>query len=99
MLMPLTLDAELGWSQERSSSRAGESMLRSLSVPRILCAFGTWPTSWLSDLELLPSFSFVGVLDLRPGKGKENLEARPMALGEWWWAFAVRRAALSPSLF
>jgi hypothetical protein len=78
--MPLMLEAELGWSHERSSSRAGESMLRALSVPSILCALGTWLERWVCDFVCF-SLSLVGVLGLRPGKGKENLEARPMALG------------------
>ena len=74
----MSLDLELGYLQERSSSRVGESMLRSLSVPKILCAFDNALGTAAEDLAEALSFSFVVVACLRPGTGNENLEVRPI---------------------
>jgi hypothetical protein len=76
MLMPL--DLEPGYRHGCPSSRVGESILRSLSVPRNLWAFerlllvlivGAFVDIVLS----LPDVCF------RPGMGKWNLEVLPMA--------------------
>lgn len=92
-----------------SSSRVGESMLRS-PVPRRRCALerGCWGRGggWLLLLDVFG----VGVLSVfegriearRPGTGKKNFEVLPMAADgggrrRWWWllfAVAVAVAAV-----
>jgi hypothetical protein len=71
----MALDRELGYFQDRSSSRVGESMLRLDSVPNILCAFDN-PLGAAGDL--VGTFSFVDGACLRPGTGNENFEVRPI---------------------
>lgn len=74
MLMPL--DLELAYLHDWLSSRTGESILRSLSVPNILCAFDMLFPEALAR-------GFAGSVSLveacfRPGIGNENLEVRPI---------------------
>lgn len=75
MLMPL--DLRLGYLHECPSSRIGESIFRSLSVPKNLCAFD----------KLLPvvivgerTGTLLSLLDVcfRPGNGKWNFEVLPI---------------------
>ena len=74
MLMPL--DREPGYLQECPSSRIGESILRSLSVPRNLCAFDRLLPVVIVG-ELADKLSLLDVC-LRPGNGKWNFEVLPI---------------------
>ncbi len=74
MLMPL--DREPGYLHECPSSRIGESMLRSLSVPKNLCAFDKLPLV-VNVGERAGTFSLLDVF-FRPGNGKWNFEVLPI---------------------
>ena len=75
----MTLDLELDAIHE-SSSRVGESMFKSLSVPKNLCAFDipllmetVGDTGIFVACCVCFSISLLGLCDLRPGIGKLNL--------------------------
>jgi hypothetical protein len=86
--MLISLDRELGYQDSISSSRMGESMFRSLSGPRILCAFDnlcaannfadTGDLAGAGKSAGSMSISLIVALYLRPGTGKRNLEVRPI---------------------
>lgn len=56
--------------------------MSSLSVPKILCAFDRLLEFPDEGMGGATSFSFVDGLLLRPGKGNENLEVRPIVCDE-----------------
>jgi len=74
MLMPL--DLEPGYLHECSSSRIGVSILRSLSVPKNLCAFDRLLPAIIVG-KLADKLSLVDVC-FRPGNGKWNFEVLPI---------------------
>jgi hypothetical protein len=76
--MLISLEVELGYFQDSSSSsRLGESIFSSPSVPRSLCAFDK-PLG-IGDRVGAFSLSFVVVEEcFRPGTGNENFDVRPI---------------------
>jgi hypothetical protein len=75
MLMPLDLDP--GDRHGCPSSRVGESILRSFSVPRNLWAFDRLLLVLIAG-ELAGGTLFLLDVCFRPGMGKRNLEVLPM---------------------
>jgi hypothetical protein len=76
MEMLIRLDRDGGYFQETSSSLVGDPMLRS-PVPSTRCAFDRLGPALLDGANGVGMISLTAAC-LRPGKGKENFEVRPI---------------------